>query len=755
MAFYDLPGITLLSHSPQGIRVELNFDLDGLLVLWISPRATTSRDYRDRNFSNRDDHTRLFDRITLPGLSQEQFVKCDYDPFHVVAHFNEQVLHVVPLVDSPAVVLWTENKQRVELKTDKQDLPGAREARTFSTFHPDRGLRFEYVAALGEGGAFIHQPILDTGRSVYASTDLVPNQLLVIGGALKEEQKCNAYLALTENTPAQILAANEARVEELIRPGLFKLRDMPELQHLLNVNRRVLASMQDFSGAIRAALNRIYYLIWVRDGAIIEAFNGYAGNARALRDWTDFLLANPTVIEDPKHSGKTFLMLVNKITKWEEDGIFYAIWSAFTTWTQTGDASVISAERLTLLGEVMDWLERYGYDEERGLFGRYFYCETPLPGSYDDGFDGAVGKTVGTSDTNIDGKLVRRSYDIYINQQAYASYAMLAAMNKGGKARQYLDKARRIGEQMRSFFKADHSLPDYGDLLLEDGSIYRAGPYGLDTTDYVWALSIPPFSSEPVQMHAIRQHLFDSMMAKPGNYFLASWFSLLASLDLESFAEDDLHHAINYAAGQCYRPGKYLAMPNSVVEMTDMPDGHLWHDVRPQAFSVGPWLATMTGTGVRRLPFGLAVRANKTLNDITDYQYKGKELDFSFTGEGRHLQLSINGKPVIASLQLPETLLEADRNAIRIENTNEPPERPLLVHSTVSLNSVEISSNAVIYKAASYGLCQWSLTETEGWTFDLKDAAGETVPYRLETQGSHVWLLAEAFGDVSLELTQA
>ncbi|MDX2110635.1 MAG: hypothetical protein SFY80_10380 [Verrucomicrobiota bacterium] len=765
MAFYDLPGITLLTHSPQGIRVELNFDQNGLLELWISPRPAASRDYRDRNFSNRDDHTRLFDRIALPGLSQANFVKCDYDAFHVVAHFKQQTLHVVPLVDAPAVLVWVEQPQRVDFKTDKQDSPGKREPQLFTTNHPDRGLSFQFITALGKGGKFIHQPTLDTGRSVYASVDLLPEQTLIIGGALQVEQKTDDLVALAKLSPAKLVAANEKRIVALTSPGNFKLKNLPDLQRLLDVNRRVLAAMQDHSGAVRAALNRIYYLIWVRDGSMIEVFNAFAGNADALVKWTDFLLSNPTEIEHPAHKGKSFLMLVNKITKWEEDGIFFAIWSTFMTWTQTADPAVISPQRLKLLSEVMAWLERYCFDAKRGLFGRYFYCETPLPGSHDDGFDGAVGNATGKGHTRIDGKLVRRSFDIYVNHGAYSSYVMLAAMNKGKKATDYLAKAHAIAEKMRTFFKADGALPDYGDLLLEDGSIHRAGPYGLDLCDYVWSLTLPPFSSEPAQMNGIRQHLFDKMMGKPENYFLASWFSLLSSLDLETFSEEDLHSAINYAAVQCHRPGKFLAMPDTVVEMTDMPDGHLWHDVRPQAFSVGPWLATMTGTGLRRLPFGLAVRPNNTLEKITSYQYKGVELDVQYKGTGSQLKLTLNKQPVTASWQLPETLLYQGKNTVLVE-LSEPSaatpssaanSTPLLLQSTNVLLDITDEGSQITYTAASYGLCQWCLRNLDGWTAVVLNAKGKPIQHTTKPDGEHgnVWLLAEARGSVSLVLKRS
>ena len=65
---------------------------------------------------------------------------------------------------------------------------------------------------------------------------------------------------------------------------------------------------------IRAAIKYIYYLIWVRDGAVTTAPAAYAGWSDPLTRWTRFLLANPTVTDyEPK--GRFFGQLVNgKIT---------------------------------------------------------------------------------------------------------------------------------------------------------------------------------------------------------------------------------------------------------------------------------------------------------------------------------------------------------------------------------------------------------------------------------------------------------
>jgi hypothetical protein len=142
-----------------------------------------------------------------------------------------------------------------------------------------------------------------------------------------------------------LLGHNEQQVAQALQSGHITLRDDEALQKLVDVNRRVLLSQQDAQGAIRAALNRIYYLIWARDGAIIECFKAYAGWSEGVEKWTQFLLANPLEVTEEEPRGRTYGMLVNPITKWEEDGVFFAIWSAFTTWTQNG--TVLGRQRFS------------------------------------------------------------------------------------------------------------------------------------------------------------------------------------------------------------------------------------------------------------------------------------------------------------------------------------------------------------------------------------------------------------------------
>jgi hypothetical protein len=749
MAIYDLPGKTILMHNRMGVRIELNLDRVGLLELWISPRAGESLDYRDRNFSCRDDHTRLMDRIELPRLGAERFIRCEYDPFHSVIYFHEQTLHLVSAFDRPTVLMWFERPEWVDLKSDKADAPVARTDSLFEVKHPDRGKEFAFCVALGTGqGRFVHQLQIDEGRSTFARAELSRRQVMAISGELTNQPVRRWARDAARTTPATTLAGNEREIRQALRVGSFRLKGRAKLQRLLDINRRVLLAMQDASGAIRAALNRIYYLIWVRDGAIIECFHAHAGTREPVEKWAEFVLANPTVVEDERPRGRTFTMLANRrITKWEEDGVFYAIWSAFTAWTQSGEDRFVTGDNLALLEEAMKWLEDYCYDSSAGLMGRYHYCESPLPGSRGDGWDNAVGKPTGPARREYGGKSIRRSYDIYINLYSYASYVMLAAMKGPREGRRYLRKADRLADRMKDFF--GRGLPAYGDLLADDGTHVPAGPYGLDITDYVWALSITPFVPEPWRMPAIREKLFANARRKPAGYFLAGYFSLLSSLDTDWFDEGTLLEAIEYAAAQCYRPGDYLPMPNTVVEMLDVPDGSGSHDVRPQAFSVGPWLATIVGLGLRRLPFGLAVRGTAALSEIREYAYRDHAIDVRFSGHGSIRCIMLNRKKLVGSLQVPEGLLRPGKNNISMTMGETDEDKPLLVSSTVRLQQVDASDEGLQYQLDAYGRNTLVFRNVAGRRIRVVDDRGRPATLRRKTVSGRTYVEFDGAGRFS------
>jgi hypothetical protein len=95
-------------------------------------------------------------------LSSDDFLRCDYDPFHCVVHFKNQTLHLLSLFEHAGVALWFEQAQSVDFKSDKADTPLAREPHLFAVSHPDRGYEFSFAAATDSSGeSFIHQLALD------------------------------------------------------------------------------------------------------------------------------------------------------------------------------------------------------------------------------------------------------------------------------------------------------------------------------------------------------------------------------------------------------------------------------------------------------------------------------------------------------------------------------------------------------------------------------------------------------------------
>ena len=716
-------------HNRRGLRIELDLDKKAL-ELWISPRAGESLDYRDRNFSNRDDHTRVFDRIALPRLPERRdFVGCDYDPFHSVVRYKDQVLHLATLFDRPVVLVWFEQPSFVDLKTDKQDRLVTRGDRLFDVEHPDRGRSFRFAAALGDGGRFLQQRDVDAGRSTFARAELAAGQVLAIAGELAAEP-VSAWAQEAAATPkAQLVSQTETRVDAALARGRARLRGRPELQRVLDLNRRVLLSMQDESGAVRAAIKYIYYLIWVRDGGIINVPAAYSGWVDPLARWTGFLLANPTVSEhEPK--GRFFGQLVNgRITKWQEDGLFYAVWSAFTHFSQTGDARYASGEGVAVLRDATDWLERHTFDRDKGLFGRYYDGETPLSDSRGDGWDDAVGSPADRFRTELRGRVVTRSYDLNANLYAWGCYVMLAALD-APHAGEYLDKARALEAKLRPWLARSDRLPDYGELRTREGDPIRATPWEMGMGDYLWAVTLTPFAGEvfdlgPLRERLLRERAADTPAPTGPTTFLASHFPLLASLDTETDDEQAILAELDRFVPQAVRPGRYLPMPYTAPEVAGIEDGHPYHDVRPQAFSVGPWLWAVANLGLRRLPLGIAARPTSALYGIDAYEYRGSLIDVRFAGRGGIESIAVNGELIAHTLQVPEARLVPGRNTLAVGLGPRPLASPVLSSSTVRLRSVGASRGGASYQVEGYG--RNVLVFRGRPRVELKDASGGAV----------------------------
>jgi hypothetical protein len=699
----------VLMHNRKGIRIEYCVDKKRL-ELWLSPLAGKSIDYKDRNFSNRDDHSRLFDKITFPDLEPRDFMECKYDPFHSILYFKNAKLHVLSVYDKPAVMLWFEgNGGRVDIKTDKQDFVPTYTDQLLLSNHPDRGKDFQYVAQIGKGtGKFKHMRDLDVGRSFFSRAELSKNQPLIIAGELASEQPAMAANALAQiENLGNIITDNDDKIEAALNYGKIKVKDNLDLQKIVDINRRVLLSTQDESGAQRAAIKYIYYLIWHRDGGMTAAYNGYTGNVTPLDKWTEFALNNPTVYYDGKTINRFYGQLVNgKISKWEEDGLFFALWPAFTHWTQTGKTKYLSKEYAKLIADALAWMENNFYDKNKGLFFRYHYGEAPFSKSRGDGYDDAVG-SINELNYSIQGKdTIVKAYDVYINSLMYSVYMMQMAMTPEQSPNRMMTYMRimDLKSKMKAFYKKPNELPIYGELITSVNKSIPSPAFGMDECDYVWGLTLPPFVPFPEAMPNVLDKILDDYLQKPKGHFVASWFSTLAAMDPAIHDEKKMFKAMDYMIPQAVRAGRYLPMAYTIPEIVDVEDGNLYHDVRPQGFSAGAWLGALGNFAVRRMPFGIAIRGTKYIEQITNYEYKNTLLNIKYEGEGNIQKISVNGLELNNCLQITDQLLDKKVTDIKVSMSKDAPElENTLISSTMRLYFTEQKGNAKNYAFEGYG----------------------------------------------------
>lgn len=698
----------ILMHNPQALRLEYRLD-DQQLILWWSPRAGRSCDCVDRNFSNRDDHLTVFQTIELPGYGLDGFAGCDYDAYHCVLKWDDgKQLHLALRHDAPVALVWASEALTVDVKSQRYDAVVSAEARRFHIRHDAPGRSFDMLVGVGAGGAesgSIRTPSFRAPeRSVYAQAQLAAEQLLAISVGLAGEDDARGDLdRCLARTPDRHLEDIDAALLPIEAQGRITA---PGHQHLETLRRTVvrgLHSMIDESGAFRASIKAIYYLIWVRDAGFSFPYQAAAGWPHKLEALCELLLANPTTARgEGVPLGRMFGQLINRDDgKYEEDGAFYVIWVLFTYWTQTGNNRFNHGAALELLQDAVDWVERYIWDEDRGLFGEHFADETPSLGARDHGWDYAIGKPLnGTNVMRHGDQQVVRSYDTYINLIMHSAYTMLAAMS-GDQT--YTAKAAHLWKELAPFFQErNDGLPTYGELHLENGERVLAEHWGPAGTVYVWALSMPCFA--PVDdWDTIRQTLLDAMMAKPRMHWINGICSTLAAVDPYIGDEAQLLGIIDQVADETNRPGPYLPMGGAMPEKFDAPQGNLYHDIRPQGFAMGAWLGAWSSLGVRRLPYGLALRPTNAFTAIDHFPWRGQYLHFGFSGSCEHPRLRAGEQTCEHSLQIPDDLLAAS-DTIAIEAGDQT--GPLLIRSSVHLHAVTADGDAVGYRCTVFGLSE-------------------------------------------------
>lgn len=708
--------------NPQALRVEYRLD-DQSLRIWWSPRAGRSADCFDRNYSSRDAHLDVFGSVVIPGCGLAGFQGCDYDPYHCVLRFAAQTLHIAVRPDRAAVLLWGERPLAVDIAAARHDGPEAAPPGVFAVRHDDPQRSFVFAAASGGGGRLRTSPRRLPAHPLYARFELDPGALL----ALAVGESDAPVAAQAAELAALPWAAHAAATEELLAPvvaaGRVASRAHPRLAALRDGLVRGLHSMIDESGAYRASLKPIYYLIWVRDGGFSFPFQAAAGWPHRLPEFARLLLENPTTVDEPGlPRGRMFGQLVHRrLGKLEEDGLFYAVWTLFTLWTQRGSLEGVGEADWRLIDEALAWVEAVTWDAGRGLYGEHFADETPTCGHRDDLWDHAIGQPTGWGGLSCPQGRVVRNYDVYFNVLMHSTYAMLAAMR--GRP-DLLRRPQELWPALAELLaRRDRGVPAYGELLLEDGRRVVDPYWGRANSCCVWGLTLPGFVPLP-DWDAVRAATLDAIIAKPEMHFTNGVCAAIAAVDPWIYPEERALAVLQRIADETERPGRYLPMGGAMPEKLGAPEGDPYHDIRPQGFAMGSWLAAYASLGLRRLPYGLALRPTAVFDRISAYAWRGAVLDLHWGPRGRGLALEIDGRTIGGTLQIPQRPIAGPQaHAVRLVDAAEG---ILWLRSQVQLDEVAEAGGRRVYRFTAFGLSEIGLSAMPAGA-ELRDAGGRAL----------------------------
>lgn len=704
----------------QGLRIEYDIDAHAL-ELWISPQAGKDDDIRLRNFSNRDDHTTVFDRIRFNSLDPATFSGCDYDPFHLVLHFGDESLHLAHHPDHAAALVWCERGTLiVDIRADKQDHPARYDERIFASLHPDRGLKLTNAAVLGEGsGTFWVKPEPVTpGRSAHTRVALGPLQMLVIASELAHEPVIDTASRLAALSPDELLRQIEARVADEVDAGRLELgsawSNYPRAQALLDLNRRLYLTYQDASGPLRDGPRYIYSHLWVRAG-MNAPLAEWAGLPAMVRRFARFALKTPTVIP----SGRMYGQLFGPDSKWEEDGLFYVVWAQHCRWLQDGQG--VEGDDLQVQRDALDWVDRMCWDEDRGLYGRFFTCESSFEGCRDDGWDAPVGAPTSWIPVAHEGRRLKRSYDVYINLLQYAVLRMLAPHVDVKQRDAMLEKCARIDAGLAPLWKqtdGPYGVP-YGWVQYVDGGEELL--LELDATDHIWGLTMPLFNPPQMPVERVRSNLADlAGAARPksgmGRFLFGYTWPMLAA---DPAWRDPMRTMAEFSAlfPEVDRAGAFMPMRGAVPECVNVPDGDIFHDLRPCGFSVGQWIAVPYSFGLRRTASNWAVRGTDALRRIPNITLGHATAEITWTGGAPLCGVRLDGQRLAHTLVLPDEMLGNGHHHIEVGGVIGG--GPVLIETEARLLRVEVTHGQVRYHLHGYGPHRCRLADGQTCMIDL------------------------------------
>jgi len=700
----------LILQNRCGNRLTLLFNADDTELEFVyKPNAFRRKDFRARNFSNRDNQTTLFPEFLWPDIRAEESIDFHYDPFHTRIGVSHQVgasnqIQILNLADENAYVLTARAPLLLAFRPHR-------------AFNVRDGLLTEHFQDRGEDiVSFIRfrsfeenrYRVLDDGTYLL---QILENDPILIGGEENMAQVERVLRKFAGFDFEAFASHNETILASDLGSGRAVFAD-ENFQRVFDLNRRVCWSGLDAGGAAFGAINRIYYLIWVRDGSMSTSHLALAGNPEFARIWAPFLMANPsrTRLDDGRIIEEFGQMVGTRWSKSEDDGLFYAVWSLFTYTRVTGDDRLLRNGALDLLFRITeDHLEKCR-DAERGILTSDTLGEESLQGSPYYSYDvvnGALQKA--HSNTDRGGKVYERVASFYHQVNTYNVLRMLeclAAMDGGAVAKANGQEFGGMADALRAALAA-HFLDSEG-RPFSHWAFYTDGTdeklvFDLSETDcweYTWAQAQGPFFPLPEAQRRGGLLVLDQWPRnETRGYGLCPWNVLNRFLYRERLlSPDEADGWLRDEVDEALTPTEKYPMTGALHEDHGNPRTH-----RALPFTAGSFIAAMTGRLLLPLAQGLAVAPGGLTRELRDYRYQLASIDVETVGEGGEIgQWFLNGEVFQNTLQIPESRLRAGRNHIEIRSAETPAsDAPRLLFSDAVLIDVEEKDDQSLWKFSS------------------------------------------------------
>ncbi len=711
------------------------------------PNAFRRKDFRARNFSNRDNQSTLFADFRVHDLGSEAArFSFDYDPFCTRLQFSHEngalnLIQILNIADENAFVITARAPLLLAFRPHR-------------AFELSDGLLTERIADRGEEFvSFIRFPgfeanrfrVLDNGVHLL---QVLENDPIIIGGEENRAQVDRVLRKLDGQGFDSLLTLNESTLAHDLEPARLELAD-PDFQKVFDLNRRICWSGIDAGGAAFGALNRIYYLIWVRDGSMSTSHLALAGHPEFSRIWAPFLLANPSDTLGPNGQRiREFGQLVG--TRWsksEDDGLFYAVWSLFTYTRITGDDRLLRRGTLDLLFKITDDHLAKCWDSEREVMTSDTLGEESLKGSPYFSFDVVNGSLQAAhSNTSKDGKTYRRVASFYHQVNTYNVLRMLeclAAIEGSNDAKEtasrFGKRADALRESLRLRFVDASGIPFSLWAFYTDGSEEKVAynPKIIDNWEYSWAQAQGPFYPLPEAQRKGALAVFRQWpLMQDRSYGLCPWNVLNRFLFRErllSSAEAD--NALRDQVAEALTLCEKYPMVGALHEDHRNTQNH-----RGLPFSAGSFVVALTGRLLLPLAQGLAISTGGLSRSLRGFRYRLASIDVDLHGTGQHIaEWSLNGERFSKSLQIPESALLSGRNQLTISLTESPKELSArLVFSDAQLLYCQESAQQTLWRFQSAVSAEIVFDSVPAnWQPIAQDAAGNPIPLQISPQDAH------------------